>query len=269
MFASPTAPIGETPPILEPESPEKGPRPWERPANILIALETKFDEASLAALCRDLSIEIEDLKGDDLKARKRNLVMRFEDEDQLDILEEAMKRAGSIRSLQKSLPRASKRSLTVFISYSHKDTKLQEELLLDLKALQDDGYIDAWYDGRILAGDEIDPEVERHLDRAHVILLLISRRFLGSSYIKEKEFPRAMKRHEAGEARVIPIIIRPAAWDTPPWKETFGRLKVLPKDGKAVTSWKDRQEAFVDVFKGVREVVIELSNRSIGEQISE
>ncbi len=242
--------------MVEKETREADTRSWERPANILLALEKGFDEASLRGLCRDLKVEVGHLEGENLQARKRSLVKLFE--DRLDILEDAIKRAGSVRSLQDSLPAASKRSVALFISYSHKDENFLEELLLDLKGLQDDGYIEAWYDGKILAGDEIDPEVESHLDEAHVILLLISRRFLGSSYIKEKEFPRAMERHKAGEAQVIPIILKDAPWDISPWKERFGKLKVLPKDGKPVNAWKRRDQAFKDVFLGVRTAILEL-----------
>ena len=58
-----------------------------------------------------------------------------------------------------------------------------------------------------------------------------------------------------GEARVIPIILRPCDWYTAP----FGKLKALPKYGKATTTWPNRDEAFFDVAKGIRRVVKELA----------
>ena len=66
---------------------------------------------------------------------------------------------------------------------------------------------------------------------------------------------RAMERHESGKAHVIPIILRPADWKS----ALFGKLKALPSDGKAITRWNNRDEAFLNVAKGIRRVVKELT----------
>ena len=71
----------------------------------------------------------------------------------------------------------------------------------------------------------------------------------------DKEMTRALERHKAGTARVIPVILRPVDWHTAP----FGKLQALPRDGKPVTSWKSRDEAFVDIARGIREVVVSLA----------
>ena len=60
-----------------------------------------------------------------------------------------------------------------------------------------------------------------------------------------------MERHESHEAHVIPIILRPADWQETP----LGRLQALPKNGKPITSWKNQDEAFLDVVKGIRKLV--------------
>ena len=56
--------------------------------------------------------------------------------------------------------------------------------------------------------------IDDHLNSADVIVLLVSADFLASDYCYDIEMRRAMKRHEAGEARVIPVILRPCvlAW---------------------------------------------------------
>src|SRR5580698_10077445 len=64
----------------------------------------------------------------------------------------------------------------------------------------------------------------------------------------------ALKRHAAGETRIVPIILRAVDWHSTP----LGKLLALPKDGKAVTSWSKRDEALLDVATGVRKVVEEL-----------
>jgi len=65
------------------------------------------------------------------------------------------------------------------------------------------------------------------------------------------ELKRALERHDRGEARVIPVILRPVDWHG----AEFGRLHALPRNGKAVTAWRDRDQAFADVARGIREVL--------------
>ena len=68
---------------------------------------------------------------------------------------------------------------------------------------------------------------------------------------------RALERHEAGEARVIPVILRQVEWKQTP----FGKLKPLPTGGKPVILWTDRDSAFFDIAQGIRKVIEELGER--------
>ncbi|HEY0753014.1 MAG TPA: trypsin-like peptidase domain-containing protein [Ktedonobacteraceae bacterium] len=142
-------------------------------------------------------------------------------------------------------------ALEVFYSYAHADEDLRKKLDNHLSLLRRQQLISKWYDRDIEAGQEFDREISGRLNTAHIILLLISDAFMGSDYCYEKEMGRAMERHEAGDARVIPVILRPAEWQKAP----FGKLVALPRDGKAVTTWPNQDEALLDVAKGIRRVV--------------
>ena len=109
-------------------------------------------------------------------------------------------------------------------------------------------------DRKIGAGKEWENEIDKHLNAADIILLLISSDFLASDYCYDVEVQTAMKRHDAGEARVIPIILRPVDWSGAP----FSRLQALPKDAKPVTDWPNRDQAFLNVAQGIRAAVEEL-----------
>jgi hypothetical protein len=74
---------------------------------------------------------------------------------------------------------------------------------------------------------------------------------LASDYCYDIELKRALERHESNQARVIPVILRSVDWQRSP----FGKLAALPKDGKAITSWQNEDEAFTDVVKGLRRVI--------------
>ena len=145
--------------------------------------------------------------------------------------------------------------LDLFYSYSHRDEKLRDELEKHLSLLKRQEVISAWHDRKILAGEEWKGEIDEHLDKAHVILLLISSDFLASHYCYDLEMNRALQRHERREARVIPVILRPCDWTSAP----FAKLQALPKDAKPVTKWRNRDEAFLDVADGIRKVAEEFS----------
>ena len=139
------------------------------------------------------------------------------------------------------------RGTKVFYSYSHKDEGLREELETQLWILQRQGLIEGWSDRRIVAGEEWGPEIDRHLEEADVVLLLVSADFLASDYCYDKEMTRAMERHDAGEARVIPIIVRECNWRSAP----FGTLQALPEDGRPVMAFERRDPAWSEIARAL------------------
>jgi hypothetical protein len=78
--------------------------------------------------------------------------------------------------------------------------------------------------------------------------LLISPDFINSNYCYRREMRLALKRHAKGQARVIPIILRPVDWVQTP----IGRLLATPRDAKPVTTWHRRDEALLDVATSIR-----------------
>jgi len=64
-----------------------------------------------------------------------------------------------------------------------------------------------------------------------------------------------VERHKAGEVRVIPIILRPVDWTGEP----FGELQALPKNVKPVTTWGNRDEAFLDIVQSLRKAAYEIA----------
>src|SRR5439155_15166089 len=97
-------------------------------------------------------------------------------------------------------------------------------------------------------------EISQHLEEADIILLLISPYFIASDYCYEIEMTRAMERHEAGDARVIPIILEPSDWQKLP----FGKLLAIPKDGKPVSKFPNKHDGFLEVTRAIRKAVEDL-----------
>lgn len=140
---------------------------------------------------------------------------------------------------------------SVFFSYSHKDEELRDRLEVALATLRRQGLIETWHDRMLRAGDEFDPGIRQELEGADIILLLVSPDFIASSYCYDVEMTRALERHQAGEARVIPVILRACDWHPTP----FGKLMAAPRDGKPIHSWPDLDEAFLDVAKKIRDAL--------------
>jgi internalin A len=149
---------------------------------------------------------------------------------------------------------AKRRVMRLFYSYSHRDETLRNKLETHLKLLQRQGLIEAWHDRNIEAGDDWKQKIDENLEGADIILLLVSADFIASDYCYEKEMKRALERHEQGKARVIPVIVRDINWRIAP----FANLQALPKDGKAVTSWNDKDSAWRNVSEGIERVVEEM-----------
>ena len=154
---------------------------------------------------------------------------------------------------------ASQGPLQVFISYAHEDDELREEFVKHLRQLKRDGLIQDWHDREITAGSEWAGQIDEHLNAADIVVLLVSPDFVASEYCYDIEMKRALERHAAGEARVVPVILRPSDWQTAP----FAKLNALPKDAKPVVDWptqdpKVHDHGFLNVAAGLRRVAREL-----------
>jgi internalin A len=76
-------------------------------------------------------------------------------------------------------------------------------------------------------GAEWKESIDENLERADIILLLVSADFISSDYRYEVEMEAAIKRHHDGKATVLPIIVRDVAWTKAP----SAKFQGLPKEG--------------------------------------
>ncbi len=147
----------------------------------------------------------------------------------------------------------------VFISYSHQDQTLREELNTHLANLKRQHIITSWFDGNIKPGEELQPQIIEHLNTAQIILLLVSANFIASDFCYSTEMKQAIARHDANKARIIPILLRPTDWKGAP----FAKLKMLPADAKAITLWHTHDKGFVNVIQGIRDAIDDLNIKDV------
>jgi internalin A len=151
---------------------------------------------------------------------------------------------------------------SIFISYSHKDEILCDELETHLKLLVRQEVISLWHDRKILGGEEWDGVIDQRLRTSEVILLLVSSDFIASDYCWGEEVKVALERHEFGEATVVPVMLRTCDWKRAP----FAKIQGLPRDMKPVTAWEDRDAAWTNVARGIREVVEKSSSQPLDDK---
>jgi hypothetical protein len=139
----------------------------------------------------------------------------------------------------------------VLCCYAHADEKWLRKIEIHLSLLKRQGLISLWHDRLIAPGTDWAKTIDTHLETASVILLLVSADFLASDYCYGVEMQRALERHAAGEARVVPILVRPVDWKD----AAFAHLLALPTDAKPIASWRSKDRALADVAAGIRRVI--------------
>ena len=148
-----------------------------------------------------------------------------------------------------------------FLSYSHRDERFRKALEAHLAILQRNGVLGLWHDRRISPGENLGSEIDSNLRSADLILLLVSPDFIASDYCYSTELRLAMELHAADKAKVVPVILSPVEWNDTP----FSKLMALPTDGKPISTWRNRDEAYVDVTKGIRKVLDEFDRTSLAK----
>ena len=129
-------------------------------------------------------------------------------------------------------------SPTVFISYSHKDEEWKDRVCSQLGVLAQQGLVATWDDRRIAVGDDWQPKIEKAMASAKAAVLLISANFLTSNFILKSEVPTLLEKRDKEGVRVIPVIVKPCAWQTVPW---LARLQCRPRGGRPLSAGDENQ----------------------------
>jgi hypothetical protein len=139
----------------------------------------------------------------------------------------------------------------IFISYSHKDQAIKDELRKHLSGLRGKNKIDDWDDRKILPGEVWDNAIKKALEQADIYIFLISADFIASEYIRKVEIAHALERHKASKAKLIPVLARPCDFEN----SLLSHIQALPKDLKAITSWDNQDEAYVNIVDELKRIL--------------
>jgi hypothetical protein len=132
----------------------------------------------------------------------------------------------------------------VFISYSHRDRRWLDRLIVHLKPLERAGMIVPWEDTRIRAGERWRDEIVNSMAAARVAVLLVSAEFLASDFIAKNELPPLLESARAKGLIVIPVIVSPCRYEQTP---ALASLQSINPPSKALSQLRkaDSEEYFV------------------------
>lgn len=140
--------------------------------------------------------------------------------------------------------------MKAFLSYCHEDTSYKDQFISFVGHQLETLGVELWHDREMLAGDYLDPEIQKNLEEADMIFFLISQPFINSFYCYQKEMMAAISRHNSNNCRLFPIVIRPCLWSETPISKY-----VIYGDAKPFSQSTNQDEAWVEISKEAKRAV--------------
>jgi hypothetical protein len=150
---------------------------------------------------------------------------------------------------------AEQRPISIFSVYAAQDALFYEHIERHLNALKRQGLISVMSVNTIDTGSHREIELEKYLNTAQIILLLLSADFFASDHCYDV-MTRALQKHKKDNVCVIPVLLRPVDWEHSP----VSALQALPTNGKAVANWRNRDEAYLLITKEIHKIIVTLLN---------
>ncbi|MBK8257747.1 MAG: SUMF1/EgtB/PvdO family nonheme iron enzyme [Polyangiaceae bacterium] len=139
-------------------------------------------------------------------------------------------------------------SKLIYISYADLDVDLKNALAEHLTLIGKT--VRVWDRSMIRPGDKLSEQVEKHLQMADVVLLLVSSARSTFELCKH-ETRKALQYRAERDTRVIPVLVRHCVWEDEP----FGDLKPLPQDRRPVSSSSDQDAAWADIADAIQDML--------------
>ncbi len=144
----------------------------------------------------------------------------------------------------------------IFISFAKKDESMLHQLMEHLSVLKKNNSANIWHQGMVGAGEEIEEEVEKEIQNADLVLLLVS-----SNYLASDDFENVVNHLEKlPKVKTIPILLRACVWQE---DKFLKKRKILPSDGYPI--FDSRQSKTPD--ESYFEIVRVIQQQILGEEI--
>jgi hypothetical protein len=150
-------------------------------------------------------------------------------------------------------------AVQLFISAAPEERSkaMQARLLTHLAPLERDGQVAIWHQGKIPPGEMAKTEIFKHLNAAHIVLLLIDADFFNDRALVEDVLNPALSRQRSNTCAVIPIYLSHCDLSD----HELTALTGLPDGGKdwhkndPISGCPDPEKAWYEVAVGIRQKV--------------
>lgn len=136
----------------------------------------------------------------------------------------------------------------IFISYSHKDQDLVDQLLTHLKPLCRSGAITVWSDHQIRPGSKWQDEITAALARTKVALLCVSKDFLASDFINDHELTPMLVESNRGGVTILWVLLRACLFKESPLSKY---QSALSPDKPLAEMKAERDRAWVAICQAI------------------
>jgi hypothetical protein len=106
-------------------------------------------------------------------------------------------------------------------------------------------------------GQTWEREILDHLERAQIVILLLSNDFLRSSYCMDRELPRALERQARGECEIVPVLVRACRYD----KLALGKIQTIRPGDKSIDEHDKKDPAWEIVTREIDRVIERIKKR--------
>jgi hypothetical protein len=172
--------------------------------------------------------------------------------------------------VSKSSLNVPKSMLRLFYSYVDADAAYRQKLRNAIAGFRHSPAFDIkeWDREMVGYGENENEVAQRELGRANIILLLISPDYLQQADANDAEVALALLRHRDGDAKVVPIMLKPTVLGDEDLLKTVKGLKPLPPDGIAVTNWPNEDQAFYKIAEGIKQLCDDLASERSTSRLS-
>lgn len=142
--------------------------------------------------------------------------------------------------------------------YDEKDEEFWLRLKSHLDILQSQGLISIWDKNQIAPGLDRNAEIQKQLDAASIILLLLSSEFLSHHKDLIDQALQKQARDGVSVIHVVPVMLRHVNLQA----TAFGKAQILPRDGKPVFPESDLDSVFSEVSQVIQQLAAVVQSSS-------
>lgn len=148
------------------------------------------------------------------------------------------------------------------VGFVEADALLFHEFERHLAAIKSSGVILVWHVWEVMPGEDRHSEITRHFAEADLVMLILSADFVSSPECYELLLSLATEKTKSPKSRLVPLLVRPVDLSGTP----LDGLKLLPENGQPISQWTDRDEAWMEIAKCLREMISEMRPEAEGAQ---